>query len=61
MAKISKLRRQAAKATRLAAGVSDQLTRYSLNAYAEEAEALADQVEALDVGLVVKQATDDHG
>lgn len=48
MASAEKLRKQAAKARRLAAGLSDQKAREALMGYAEEAEAQADTVEAGD-------------
>ena len=45
---VVKLRQQAVRARRLAAGVSDQQARDALIAYAEEADAHADAVEDRD-------------
>lgn len=54
MTSVEKLRAQAAKARRLAAGLTDQSAREALLAYADEAEAHADAVEARDADLVTR-------
>ena len=51
MTSVEKLRKQAAKARRLAAGLSDQRARDALIAYAEEAEANADVLAAREADL----------
>lgn len=58
-----RLRGQAAKARRLAGGVSDSQTRLALTAYADEIEALADAVDTTDAegGDARGRLSDDEG
>ncbi len=57
MTSVEKLREQAAKARRLAAGVLDQAARNALNAFAAEADTKADAIIAREAGWA-KRADD---
>lgn len=56
-----KLREQAAKARRLADGVSDPQTKNALTSFADEAEAQADAVEQATRSLLISEQKPGRG